>query len=351
MPRKKQKISIFSLAKEFRCTPGSVSKALSNSTEVSPEFRLKVRDRADELGFRPNSPRRRTFNLCVVLDIEFEASLHVRGYQEAVMEGVYTFCKKAGVEFSLFAENTPQLEKMALTKELYLRNADAAVVIGASNNRAYFSDFEKNRFPYCCVYDGPQGRTITADNLAVGRLALEHLAGLGHRRIAIARQLARRSAGTNRFIGFLRATANTDLPADAVVELLPPSESAGYDWGREILRSWCTEGRPYTALFCLSENVAVGVLSEASLKGVRIPADLSVITCDDLEICATAAPPLTVVDIPNHHAGHEAARFLWEQLSRKGGAQLPGMLPVENLVVRQSAAPPHSSQESMPRLT
>jgi DNA-binding LacI/PurR family transcriptional regulator len=339
MPRKKQKVSIFSLAKEFNCTAGSISKALSNSIEVSEEFRRKIRARADALGFRPNRPRRRNFNLCMLLDIEFETSLRIRGYQEAVMEGVYAFCKENGLEFSLLVNSTAQLEKLALTKEFYLRNADATIIVGASGNRAYFADLDKNLFPYCCVHDGPQDRTITVDNTAAGRLAFEHLYGLGHRHIAIARQLARRVAGISRFMGFLRAAAHVELAPDAIIELLPPSEDAGYAWGREILDSWCKDGKPYTAIFCLSENVAVGILSEAALRDVRIPRDLSVITCDDLEICAVAAPPLTTVDIPNHHAGYEAARFIWTQLQGSGRVGLPDMLPVENVVVRQSTGP------------
>ena len=336
MPRKKQKVSIFSLAEEFGCAAGSISKALSNSTEVSEDFRRKVRARADELDFRPNRPRRRTFNICVVQDLEFEADLTVRGYQIAVMEGVFRFCKDNGAEFSLYAGTTAELEKTALTKELYLRNADAAVVVGASRNREYFADFEKNHIPYCCIFDGPEGRTLKVDNLTAGRMAFEHLHKLGHKRIAIARQTARREAGMTRFMGFLRAASAAKLPADGIVELLPPSESAGYGWGREILRRWKEKKGPFTALFCLSENVAVGVLSEAVLQGVHIPTDLSVLTCDNLEICEYAAPPLSVIDIPNHQVGAAAAAYLLEVLGGNQDAELPKPLPIERLIARES---------------
>jgi DNA-binding LacI/PurR family transcriptional regulator len=63
-----------------------------------------------------------------------------------------------------------------------------------------------------------------------------------------------------------------------------------------------------------------------------------VITCDDLEICAVAAPPLTTVDIPNHRAGYETVRFIWSQLQKARRAGLSDMLPVENVVVWQSTS-------------
>lgn len=339
MPRPKQKVSIYSLAKEFSCTPATVSKALSSSSEVSQELRRRIRERADELGFRPSRPRKKTFNICVLLDREFEGDFSLVGYAGAVVDGVYQFCRENRVEFSLFTEQTKLLEEMSLTKEMHLRNADAAVVVGASNNRAYFRDFAANKFPFCCIFDGPADRTITVDNRRAGRIAFDHLAGLGHRQMAIARPVVGRAAYGERYSGFVGAAARKGFPSGAVTVLTPPADAA-YGWGREILRNWLKDKRPYTALFCLAENVALGVLSEAVLRGVKIPAELSVLTCDDLVICSEAAPPLSVVDIPNRKSGYEAARFLLGQLKGEDQKTALQVLPVESVIARQSSAAP-----------
>lgn len=340
MPRKKQDVSIFTLAKEFDCAAGSISKALSNSTEVSEEFRQKVRARADELGFRPNRPRRKTFNICLVQDLEFDVTISISGYQIPLMEGIFGFCKDNGAEFSLYVDTTANLEKSNLTKELLLRNADAAIIVGSSRNRDYFADFERNLFPYVCIYDGPEGRTLKVDNLNAGRLALEHLTGLGHKRVAIARQTARREGGMNRYMGFLRAASAAKLSHKEIIEILPPSESAGFDWGREILNNWIEQKKPYSGLFCLSENVAAGVLSEAVLRGVKIPNDMSVLTCDDLESTKHSAPPLSVVDIPNQTVGQAAAGYLLEYLSGNQDVELPRPFPISQIIKRGSTAAP-----------
>lgn len=346
MPRPRQETSIYSLAKEFGVSAATVSKALSNNPEISANLRNKLRGRAKELNFLPTKPRRKTLNICALLDFEFEKSFRLSGYSEAVIEGIYSFCRANNVEFSLFAETTDSLEKMSLTKELLLRNADGVIIIGASPERKYFADLALNRFAFCCVFDGPPARTVQVDNLAAGRIALNHLVGLGHRKIAIARQLARRSASGNRFMGFLHAATSAGLPPEAIIELMPSAAEAAYDWGREILRNWLAARRPFSALFCLAENVALGLLSEAAVRGVRIPQDLSVLTCDDLVVCSEAAPPLSVVDIPNNDAGTLAAMRVWSELTGKNrdsrGIKLPTShpLPVDRVIQRASTAVP-----------
>lgn len=340
MPRPKLKVSIFSLAKEFGVSAPTISKALSNSNEVSDALRERVRARAEELGFRPTRPRRKNFNLCVVLDMEFHNRFRFSGFQEAVVEGVYGFCDEKGVEFSLYAQTTEKLNAVNLTRELHLRNADGAVVIGASGDRSYFGNLRKSRLPFCCIFDGPDDRVVSVDNHAAGRLAFDHLHALGHHRIAIARQAADRTAARDRFLGFVRRAGEAGLEDGAVTELLPESPYSAFDWGRGLLVDWLEGGRPWSGIFCLAENVALGILSEAAMRGVRIPADLSVIGCDDLLLAQRSAPPMSVVDIPNRAAGCEAAQRVWRELNDPGDRDRDGtLLPVERVIARATTGP------------
>lgn len=344
MPRPKQRVSIFSLAKEFGVSGPTISKALSNSTEISDSLRQKVRARAKDLGFKPTRPRRKNFNICVVLDLEFHTAFRFSGYQEAVVEGVYSFCHEQGVEFSLYAQTTERLNELNLSRELYQRNADGAVVIGASRERLYFEDLRKNGFPFVCIFDGPTDHVLEVDNFAVGRLGFDHLFDLGHRKIAIARQSANRAAARDRLISFIRRAGERGLADSGVVEIIPDSPYSAYDWGCSLLKDWLAEGRPWTAVFCLAENVAMGVLSQCAIEGIRVPHELSVLTCDNLMAVQRAAPPLSVVDIPNEAAGFEAALAVWKNLSEPDARMVfEAPLPVTQVIQRASTAPPLSS--------
>jgi len=346
MARPKQKVSIFTLAEEFGISPPSVSKALSNSKEISPDLRSRVREKAEELGFRPTRPRRRTYNICVVCDLGYKQPFHIDGFRQVVAEGAYNFCNSKGMEFSLLGQSSDRLDEMDLTKELFLRNADAAIIIGGRTGSAYFANLDASRFPYVCVFDGPPGRTVTVDNGEAGRLAIRHLIELGHKKIAVARNLGSRVASRSRFMAFVLEAGRLGLPPDAVVELLPETLDAGYELGHSILKAWM-EHRQWTAIFCIANHVASGLLSEAAVQGIRIPRDLSVLTCDDLSSCAQAAPPLSVVDIPNHRAGELAANALWHELTGRDEApDLIAPLPVERVIQRHSSARPTSGTRS-----
>ena len=338
MPRPRQVVSILTLAKEFHVTPATISKALSNSHEVSEALRARIREHADALGFRPRTPRRSRRNICVVLDLELSHVFELDELRRVVVEGVYEFCHEKQIEFSLLGLNSKKLNEIDLARELGRRNADAAVFIGANEDQQYFSNLLKNRYPFACVFDGPPGKTVQVDDLKVGELALNHLADLGHRRIAIARNSNGRHAFLPRLTGFFQAAADRGMSHEAIVSLEPPEWNAGYAWGREIFKDWIDQGRPWSAIFCTCENVALGILSEASIQSINIPKDLSVLTCDDLISCQQAAPPLSVVDIPNQRAGYLAAQHAWESLNViEGTMDFSSPLSVERVISRNSA--------------
>lgn len=340
MPRPKQAVSILTLAKEFHVTPATISKALSNSHEVSEALRVRIRAHADAIGFRPNTPRRSARNICAVLDLEFRNILDLDELRRVVIDGVFDFCHEKQIEFSLVGLSRKKLNDIDLASELCRRNAHAAVFIGAKDDQPYFRNLIKNRYPFACVFHGPIGKTIQIDDLKAGELALNHLVDMGHRRIAIGSNSSDCPVFLARFTGFLQAATRRGISHEAIVTLAQPIGKADYDWGREIFKEWVDLGRPWSAIFCNCKNVAFGILSEASIQKIHIPGNLSVLTCDDLLSCRQAAPPLSVVDIPIRRAGYLAAWHAWEFLHKKESAsEISFVLPVERVVTRDSVAP------------
>ena len=339
MGRKKGKVSIYSLAKEFGCTPSTVSKAFANSTEVSDSLRRRIHARADELNFRPHSTRRRAQNLCALVCMGEEEELRLYGYLEPVIQGIHRFCREKGLEFSLFAETRKGLESINLAKELRHRNADCAVVLGAGNEEKFLSNLKKNRMPYACVYDGSAGQTVTVDNREAGRLAANYLLQMGHSRLAIATGEPQRESSKDRCRGFEEG-ANAQGSAAAVSVLSPQAGLAGEEWGGKILDDWLEGGRPFTALFTLGENIALGFLSQCAIRRVHVPSEISVITCDNLPASSVSAPPLTTVRIPNRRAGYAAAEWTWKSLNEDRDSVDTVVLPVSELVTRSSVAAP-----------
>ena len=119
-----------------------------------------------------------------------------------------------------------------------------------------------------------------------------------------------------------------DIPVWAVPDDLTPRASA-----REIGAALLDAPDPPTAIVCLSDEVAAGVLDAASDRGMAVPAALSVVGFDDTVTASTTAPPLTTVHQPMADKGEEAARLLLD-----GAPPTELVLPTE-LVVRGSTGP------------
>jgi LacI family transcriptional regulator len=179
--------------------------------------------------------------------------------------------------------------------------------------------------------------TVGSDHTVTGTLAAEHLLGLGHRRIGTVTGPRTRQVVRARMRGFRAALR-------AAGESLPDRRIAEADWthdgGRSATHRLLDADPTVTAVFVHADVMAVGVLKALHERGLRLPADCSVVSCDDLSFAAYLVPPLTTVRIPFQETGERAATLL---VDRIGGKTIPtrDLLPVE-LVVRESTAP-HSS--------
>jgi LacI family transcriptional regulator len=181
--------------------------------------------------------------------------------------------------------------------------------------------------------------TIGSDHAVTGALAADHLLGLGHRRIGTVTGPHARHVVGSRMRGFRAALRAADVP-------LPERRVAEADWtydgGWAATHRLLNDDPTVTAVFVHNDVMAMGALKALHERGLRLPAECSVVGCDDLSFAGYLVPPLTTVRIPFQETGERAAILLMDRI---GGKQIPtrNLLPVE-LVVRESTAPPrHSS--------
>ncbi|WP_323182944.1 substrate-binding domain-containing protein [Streptomyces sp. NBC_00078] len=176
---------------------------------------------------------------------------------------------------------------------------------------------------------------VGATNFRGGRSAARHVAGLGHRRIAMI-------SGPDhafclaRVAGYRSVLETAGLPAD--LELIIRTGLTREDGQAAADKLLARPDRP-TAIFTANDLQALGVYQAARDAGLRIPEDLSVVGYDDVPVVAWADPPLTTVHQPLAEMA-AAATELALKLGR--GEQVPqlGLEIATRLVVRESTAPP-----------
>ncbi|MFT8242952.1 LacI family DNA-binding transcriptional regulator [Roseomonas sp. BN140053] len=180
---------------------------------------------------------------------------------------------------------------------------------------------------------GDGAPAVVSDDRAGMALAVEHLAGLGHRRIGHLAGPANLSTGQLRLDGFRTAMAAHGLPGDSAVETATAyTREAGAEAASRLLG----QHPDLTALACANDLLALGAFDACRQAGRRVPEDISITGHNDMPLADLIEPPLTTIRIPHALMGQRAAELLLDIL---GGGHPAGVTLAPTLVVRASTAP------------
>lgn len=181
--------------------------------------------------------------------------------------------------------------------------------------------------------------SVGVDERAAGRIATEHLVGLGHERIGFVAGDEYSVPTREKTLGHLDALRSAGL-RDGFVAHASFTVGGGRDALRE-LASAPEDERP-TGVICSSDLMAIGALQEAVALGLRVPEDLSVVGFDGIDAASWTSPPLTTVEQPIDEIARTAVQALWGQVERPSERQ-PSYVFRPRLRVGGTTAPPASA--------
>jgi LacI family transcriptional regulator len=313
----------------------TASKALNGRDHVRAETRSRVLEAAEQLSFSPNSVARsllagRTGTVGLLTsDLEGRFSIPIlMGAEDAFGAG--------RVSVFLCDARGDTIREQHHVQALLSRRVDGLIVVG---NRTDPRPSLGRELPVPVVYtyapsDDPEDLSIVCDNVAAGRLAIEHLIACGRTRIAHISGDPGYAAAQDRAQGARAALADAGLSLVGEVRFGVWSEG----WGRAAASMLLTQEPDVDAIFCGSDQVARGVLDAVRERGRDVPRDVAVMGFDNWEILSVdARPPLTSVDMKLEEIGRAAARALFAALDgspRSGLEALPC-----RIVIRGSTAP------------
>lgn len=177
---------------------------------------------------------------------------------------------------------------------------------------------------------------VLTDAEGAGAAAAEHLLSLGHREVAFVGPAADLDAFRLRERGFVKRMreAGVAIPSERLRRA--PATAAG---GRDAMRALLALRPRPTAVFCANDLLALGAVKACSAAGVPVPAEMSVVGCDDIEMARLVSPELTTVAVPARELGARAARLLVRALERRPpSGRREQLLPVK-LVARGTSGP------------
>jgi DNA-binding LacI/PurR family transcriptional regulator len=231
-------------------------------------------------------------------------------------------------------------ESIALTTVIETRHTDAVVLLGDMQDQPrLLADLRSSAVPVVALWQGSsplEFPSVDVDEWAGIRVALEHLIGLGHVRIAL---VSARLPGDNPHRRDAYIEVMTErfgrIPEGYVQDV--PHSMAG---GEAAIRALVDLPLPPTAVVVTTDLVAVGVLHAADALGRKVPDDLSVVGFDDIPIAAHTVPALTTIRMPIAEIVGEGVRIAIELARNSAISREPRVTRFEpSLVTRRSTAP------------
>ena len=332
-------VTIKDVAREAGVSIGTASQGLRGSAVVREATRRRVLAVAKRLRYQPSAlarglVTRRTHTVGLLIsDIANPFFIHaVRAVEDVAQENGYNviLCN---------TDEDPAKETQYL-RVLMEKRVDGIILATTAGSLRMVREVRWRRIPLV-LFDrelpGVATDTAKVDGVLGGRLATEHLLGLGHRRIAIIHGPVVRSTGAERLQGYLLALQAAGVRPDPA---LIREGNFKQDSGRELARQLLDLSPPPTALFCTNNLMTVGALHALGERGVRIPSDLSLVGYDDMEWWTLTHPPLTTVGQPVYDLGQKAMRLLLAQIGREKARRPQRVVLKPELILRESCGPP-----------
>ncbi len=345
-------VTLRDVARRAGVHPATASRALSPETRilVSEETARRVLAAASALGYRPNpvarSLRTRRSHSVGVLIPDLNNPLFppiVRGLEDRL----------AAAGYVALIGNTDSDDQRAqmIFEQMRARHVDGLAVATAHKDDPVLAEAARADLPVVLMnrlseeYSFP---SVSVDNERGVRMAVVHLAGLGHRRIAHIAGPQEMSTGLSRYRGFRSAMEASGLPVipELVVFARAFTVEEGVRCCRLLLDRAAGSGRPpgCTAIAAGNDMLAVGCYTALDEAGLSCPDDISVVGFNDMPFIDRLRPPLTTIRFPHYQVGTEAAQLLLDRIGGRGPVKVLYLAP--ELVVRGSTASPSAARPS-----
>lgn len=340
-PARERRVTIVDVARHAQVSTTAVSKVLRNAYGTSPAMRAKVHQAIAELGYRPSAAARglrgQTYTLGVMVpDI-------ANPFFPEVLNGVTSWLRDTDYQVLLAPGCAGEKAEAKTIESMIDRSMDGIILIAPISPRAHLEHIA-GIIPTVIV--GRHGRstifdTVADDDIAGAALVVDHLAGLGHRRIAHIEHLETEPSCIEempnmvRAEGYRLAMRRHGLADEIDIVSTSYTREGGYTGALELLDR---PTRP-TAIFAGADVAAMGVLEAVARAGLSVPDDISVAGYDNTPFAAFSQVSLTSVDQAGWQIGADAARLLLARIADRERRSAQVKLS-PTLVVRGTTAPP-----------
>ena len=325
------------LADHLGLSPATVSLVINRSPaakSIPHRTQERIRRAARELNYRPNFMAQslraqRSFTVGVVVPEVSEgyAALVMSGIEDHLLEEGYFYFVVSHRHRPDLIEEYPRLLQQRAVEGLIAvdtacRKGVPIPVVAVSGHR-----------------EVPGVTNIRLDHARAAKLAIEHLAELGHHGIAMIKGQEFSSDTEIRWEAMRGAAKNAGVEINERLVGQLEGESSSPELGYKVTRKLLETGEAFTALIAFNDVSAIGAIRALREAGRRVPEDVSVVGFDDIQSAAFQNPALTTVRQPLRQMGVIAAETLLRRINAPARTPYPSAITVKpELIVRESTA-------------
>jgi DNA-binding LacI/PurR family transcriptional regulator len=329
--KKGNKITIYKIAEELGISPSTVSRALNNKGRMKEELRNKILELAKEYNYIPNEIAKglktKSTKLIGLIIPDIANPYYVK-----VAKGTQDGADKFGYTVAICnSENKPDLELKRI-KTLLSKQIDGLLLFNFYNNMETIKFLENIDIPVVLFNPPPSGYTFPHINhdLSAINLLLNHFLERGYKDIAHIAGDQKTIVGKVRLLKFLRFINihKISIPSEWIIE-----SDFSYEGGYLSMKKLLSLKRIPRAVWCANDLMAIGAMTAIMEEGLKIPKDIAIAGCDDIEYATLVRPKLTTIHKPKYKLGISAINLLMEIIK---GYETESITLCDELIIRES---------------
>lgn len=337
--RRAHMVTIHDVAIRAGVSATTVSHVVNGTRPVSSDLSGRVQLALRDLDYQPNAlarSLRRKQSHTIGLIVPDNSNPFFAEMAHAVESAAY------GNGHTVFLCNSDDdAQREAVYLDLLLtRQVDGIVLVAAANSGEIMRALVAKGLPLVVVdreLPNPAHDCVLTDHEAGGYVATEHLAQLGHKRIACIAGPTDLGSSAGRVAGYRAALRAAGLGAEAGLVVRGDfRDHSGYLAAQKLLK----RNHPPTAIFACNDLMAIGAMAAVRDAGLSVPEDVSVVGFDDIHLAGYLNPPLTTVAQPMSELGRVAAELLLQRLADRSLPPRRVMLRSRLMVRRTTASAP-----------
>lgn len=316
-------VTIKDIARELGISPSTVSRALKDHPDISPETKKAVNELAEKLNYQPNivalNLRQRKTNTIGVIIPEI-----VHFFFSTVISGIEDIAYEAGYNVILAQSNESYQREVTDMKALFNTRVDGMLlsISRETTNFDHIDSIVNKGMPvvfYDRMYNSPNCSKVIVDDYSGAKEAVLHMIDQGCKKIAHLIPSPNLMISIDRLKGYQDALKERNIEANP--EWVVHCNEGSFEEGKLVTTKLLSQKNRPDAIFASTDPLAMGAVMSIKEKGLKIPDDIAIVGFSNWFFGELLEPSLTTVDQPGFEMGREAARILIKQIEMKEKGQ------------------------------